>query len=125
MLFNIQGENVHCAARNPNNIYDVAFGSKDQLLQIWNLKESKEKPKWLARNLPNDHLDLKIPIWDTDIEWLSRTNQYSLVTCTAYCDVREYDTRGPRKPVHNSKVFSQNDGKDGFQLKEMYLTKIL
>ena len=48
----------------------------------------------MAKNLPNDELDLPIPVWDTDIEWLSRTNQYSVAACTAYCDVREYDTRG-------------------------------
>ena len=55
--------------------------------------------------------------------YLSRTNQYSLVACTAYSDVREYDTRCPRKPVHNSKVFSQGD-KDRYGLKELYLSKI-
>lgn len=68
----------------------------------------------MAKNLPNTHLDLKIPVWDTGLAWLSRTNAYSLVTCTAYCDVREYDTRGPRKPVANVKVFSTNEGKDGY-----------
>ncbi len=63
---------------NPNRIHDVAFGSKDQLLQIWDINDQKQiqskKPKWMAKNLPNDELDLKIPIWDTDVEFLSRTN---------------------------------------------------
>jgi len=94
-------------------------------MQIWNINDFGAKPKWQCRNLPNDELDLKIPIWDTDMEWLSRTNAYSLVTCTAYCDVREYDTRGPRKPVTSTKVFGTREGKDGFQLKEFFLSKIL
>lgn len=80
----------------------------------------------MARNLPNDHLDLKIPVWDTDMAWLSRSNAYSLATVTAYGDVREYDTRGPRKPVVDVKVFGTGkDNKDRYQLKDMYLSKIM
>ena len=79
----------------------------------------------MAKNLPNDELDLMIPMWDTDVEWLSKTNNYSLVTCTAYCDIREYDTRGPRKPVVNIKLFNDNNGKDGYQIKSIYLNKII
>ena len=98
---------MHCAAKNPSNDLEIAIGSKDQLVQIWDVETCKQT--WSAKNLPNDHLDLKIPIWDTDIEWLSRTNTYSMVTCTAYCDVREYDTRGPRKPVYSGKVFDNTN----------------
>ena len=83
----------------------MAFASKDQLLQIWDITKSKDKPKWMAKNLANDDLDLPIPIWDTDVEWLSGTNKWSVVTCTAHCDVREYDTRCPRKPVAAVKLF--------------------
>ena len=79
----------------------------------------------MARNLPNDHLDLKIPVWDTDMAWLSRTNAYSLATVTAYGDIREYDTRGPRKPVANVKAFGTKDGKDRYGLRDMYLSKII
>ena len=79
----------------------------------------------MARNLPNDELDLKTPIWDTSIEWLSRTNNYSLVTCTAYCDIREYDTRSDRKPVTAVKLFDNaNEGIDLFQKSETYLSKV-
>jgi ribosome biogenesis protein NSA1 len=67
----------------------------------------------MAKNLPNDELDLKIPIWDTSIAYLS--NAYSLVACTAYSDVREYDTRGPRKPVTAVKLFGNESGKDRYQ----------
>ena len=79
----------------------------------------------MAKNLPNDDLDLKIPIWDTDMVWLSKTNAYSLASCTAYCDVREYDTRGPRKPVISTKVFGNQNKTDIFQAKELYLSKII
>ena len=79
----------------------------------------------MAKNLPNDELDLPIPIWDTSVEFLSLCNKWSLVTCTAYCDIREYDTRCPRKPVQAVKLFSNNyEGKDIRQSSELYLSKI-
>ena len=60
------------------------------------------KPKWQARNLPNDELDLQIPIWDTNLCFI---NANSLAVTTAYGDVREYDIRsGQRRPVHNVKL---------------------
>jgi hypothetical protein len=41
----------------------------------------------------------------------------------SYCDVREYDTRGPRKPVIATKIFDNSE--DRYQLRELYLSKIL
>lgn len=99
--FKALGDDVTCMKHNPHNISQVVLGSKDQLLQLWDINNA-DKPVWVARNLPNDELSLQIPIWDVDVEWLSRTNAHSLVTCTAYCDVREYDIRRPRKPVMNT-----------------------
>ena len=46
---------------------------------------------WQARNLPNDELDLQIPIFDTDASFL---DQNHIVVTTAYGEVREYDIRG-------------------------------
>ena len=124
-MFKVNSENVVCAVKNPLKPDEVAFGSKDKTLQIWNLKLSKEAPKWQARNLANDELDIKIPIWDTDLAFLSKSNQYSIAACTAYCDVREYDTRGPRKPVTAVKLFANTtDNNDIFQKPELYLSKI-
>jgi len=127
VLFENIGDNLTCAVRNPHRPDDMAFGFRDSTIQLWDIKLSREtkKPKWTAKNLPNDELDLPIPVWDTDLAYLSRTNAYSLVACSAYCDVREYDTRGPRKPVTATKVFSREIGtKDIFQKSEMFLSKI-
>ena len=87
------------------------------LNKIWNNKaDEKMKPQWIAKNLPNDHLDLTIPIWDTDLTFLADISPYSLAACTAYGDVREYDTR-QRKPVIANELFNDNEGKDIFQQK--------
>lgn len=80
--------------------------------------------KWLAKNLPNDELDIPIPMFDTDVAYLSRTNMHSLVVCTAYSDIREYDPRTGRRPVINAKLFGNNEGKAVRQLKEQYLAKV-
>lgn len=78
-----------------------ASGEGEFLKQLWN-----------ARNVPNDDLDLMVPIWDKDVAWLSKVNSHSLATCTAFCEVREYDTRGSRRPVIDSKIFDKKVGKN-------------
>lgn len=77
-------------------------GSKDSLLQIWDVNKANKKPLWQAKNLPNDELDLQIPIWDTDACYLESNTNF--VVCTAYGDIREYDTReGRRRPIVNTR----------------------
>lgn len=78
----------------------------------------------MGKNQPNDELDLKIPVWDADVHWLSRSDRSSIVCCTAYSDIREYDTRGARKSVISSKVWGNQSGKDKFAKRELYLSRI-
>lgn len=84
--------------QSPFELNQVAIASKDTLLQIWDISQQSNKPLWQARNLPNDELDLQIPIWDTSVCYLGSNT--SFVACTAYGDIREYDTReGKRRPT--------------------------
>lgn len=76
--------------QNPFVVSEVVIGSKNHLLQVWDISTDKKTPKWQARNLPNDELDLQIPIWDTDLCYLSANNFCSV---TAYGDIREYDLK--------------------------------
>ena len=82
------------------------------------------KQQWVARNVPNDDLDLMVPIWDKDLAWLSKVNAHALATCTAYCEVREYDTRGQRRPVIDAKIFDNKVGKNLRGQAQLPLTKI-
>ena len=59
---------------------------------------------WQAKNVPNDELDLQVPIWDTDICYYENGK---MAVCTAYGDVREYDLK-QRKPTQNTKVYNDN-----------------
>lgn len=75
-------------------------------------KKQSDKPKWQARNLPNDELDLQIPIFDTDIAYLDNNH---IAAITAYGEIREYDIRGQRRPIVNTLVGTE----------KAYLSKIV
>lgn len=50
----------------------------------------KSKTTWKAKNVKNDFLDLKVPIYDMDCEFYDKGR--FLFTCTAYRKIRLYDT---------------------------------
>ena len=122
----LKGSHISCMRANPLAPTQIAFGSKDTTMQIWNLEDSGSLTQlWQAKNVPMDSLDLAIPIWDTDVAWLDGPT--SLATCTAYCDVREYDFRKGRKCSINAKILDKVDTnrKNVRQTKPLPLTRIL
>ncbi|XP_006231062.1 WD repeat-containing protein 74 isoform X1 [Rattus norvegicus] len=69
------------------------------ILRVWceNDKEASSDPL-LELKVRNDWLDLRVPIWDQDIQFLPGSQK--LVTCTGYHQVRIYDPASPqRRPV--------------------------
>ncbi|KAF6107111.1 WD repeat domain 74 [Phyllostomus discolor] len=69
------------------------------ILRVWgdNDKETSSDPL-LELRVRNDWLDLRVPIWDQDIQFLPESQK--LVTCTGYHQVRVYDPASPqRRPV--------------------------
>nr|KAF6468664.1 WD repeat domain 74 [Rousettus aegyptiacus] len=69
------------------------------ILRVWrdNDKETSADPL-LELRVRNDWLDLRVPIWDQDIQFLPESQK--LVTCTGYHQVRVYDPASPqRRPV--------------------------
>jgi len=69
--------------------------SKGALLQLWDTEKGCQI--WKAKNLPNDELDLAIPIWDTDA---AMKGPSQIATCTAYGELRAYDTK-QKRPLHH------------------------
>ncbi|KAF6107107.1 WD repeat domain 74 [Phyllostomus discolor] len=83
--------------QNPVHPHVVATGGKENALKVWDLQGSAE-PVFRAKNVRNDWLDLRVPIWDQDIQFLPESQK--LVTCTGYHQVRVYDPASPqRRPV--------------------------
>lgn len=76
----------------------VCSGGKDRQnnLKVWNL-ESQECV-FRTKNVPNDFLQLEVPIWDSDFGFIDAN---CLSTCSRYGYVRVYDMRKQRRPIFN------------------------
>ncbi|XP_039113627.1 WD repeat-containing protein 74 isoform X3 [Hyaena hyaena] len=91
------GPGVCRMRQDPARPHVVATGGKENALKVWDLQGSEE-PLFRAKNVRNDWLDLRVPIWDQDIQFLPGSQK--LVTCTGYRQVRVYDPASPqRRPV--------------------------
>ncbi|KNE66081.1 hypothetical protein AMAG_10342 [Allomyces macrogynus ATCC 38327] len=53
---------------------------------------------WRARNVPFDSVGLRVPVWITDVRFLNTTGT-AMATCTAYHEVKFYDTTKQRRPT--------------------------
>lgn len=91
------GPGVCRMRQDPARPHLVATGGKENALKVWDLQGSAE-PVFRAKNVRNDWLDLRVPIWDQDLHFLPESQK--LVTCTGYHQVRVYDPASPqRRPV--------------------------
>ncbi|XP_015272313.1 PREDICTED: WD repeat-containing protein 74 [Gekko japonicus] len=91
------GPGVCRMCQNPEQLHRVATGGKENCLKVWDLHQPQE-PIFRAKNVRNDWLDLRVPIWDRDMQFLPGSEK--IVTCTGYHQVRLYDPSSPqRRPV--------------------------
>lgn len=76
----------------------VACGGKERQnnLKVWNLETNE--CVFRTKNLPNDFLQLEVPVWDTDLSFLDANR---LATCSRHGYVRLYDMRTQRRPISN------------------------
>ena len=85
-------------------------GGKQLDLRLYSLEGKKRI--WKARNVPNDWLNMPVPVWVCDIDFFqdSKNNSnvnnggnvgnHKLVVGTGYSEIRIYDVRAGEKPVH-------------------------
>ncbi|CAH0730686.1 unnamed protein product, partial [Brenthis ino] len=73
-----------------------ATGGEENELKVWKIGEPESI--FTAKNLPHDWLQLRRPVWVSDLAFLS---QDVLAVCSRYGYVRLYDTRAQRRPVCN------------------------
>ncbi|KAM4846466.1 WD repeat-containing protein 74 [Thomomys bottae] len=91
------GPEVYRMRQDPARPNMVATGGKENALKVWDLQGSEE-PVFKAKNVRNDWLNLRVPIWERDIQFLPGSQK--LVTCTGYHQIRIYDPASPqRRPV--------------------------
>ncbi|XP_035170218.1 WD repeat-containing protein 74 isoform X1 [Oxyura jamaicensis] len=83
--------------QDPARPHRVGTGGKENALKVWDLHRPEE-PVFRAKNVRNDWLDLRVPVWDRDLQFLPDSDK--VVTCTAHPQVRLYDPSTPqRRPV--------------------------
>ncbi|KAM4018090.1 WD repeat-containing protein 74 isoform 2-T2 [Anomaloglossus baeobatrachus] len=75
----------------------VGTGGKENDLKIWDLQRPEE-PIFKAKNVRNDWLDLRVPVWIRDLDFIPESDK--IVTCTSHHQVRIYDPIATqRRPV--------------------------
>ena len=70
----------------------------------------KNKIDFTAKNLPNDELSLKIPIYDSDLIEIQNNPRLFYVS-TGYGEIRMYDKKASSKPILNSKILKNKINK--------------
>lgn len=107
---------------NPHETGIFACGGKEndtRVIRLFEGKITKEvfdtkskqdffKPEviFTARNVKNDHLDLRPPIWISKILFFKEKPKdgYKLLTSTRYGQIRIYDTTQGKRPIQDYKV---------------------
>jgi WD40 repeat protein len=78
----------------------LAAGGNENDVQVWD--RATRQMAWAGKNVPNDFLSLRIPIWITGLSFMRTNDTYSeheLVAGTGHKHVRLYDVRAKRAPV--------------------------
>ena len=100
------GGNASVASFAPDGSH-LAVGDKDRDLTVWDVTTGAQAFK--ARNVPNDNLDLSVPVWVAALCHIpSEPNHQRIAMATGYVqsrlrgEVRLYDVAAQRKPVLRS-----------------------
>ena len=96
-----------------------AVGGKDRLLEVFDL--ARQQSLWKSRNVSHDWLDMPVPVWDSQVQFLRSSDSssggatsaggkpvsgpgHTILTCTRHSHVRLYDTRAGRQPVQSHQI---------------------
>uniref|UniRef100_A0A1B0AG91 WD repeat-containing protein 74 n=1 Tax=Glossina pallidipes TaxID=7398 RepID=A0A1B0AG91_GLOPL len=75
----------------------VACGGKGRQNNLKVFDLAVGKILFSSKNLPNDYLQLEVPVWDSDVGFID--SPQNLATCSRLGYVRLYDVRKQRRPV--------------------------
>ncbi|XP_059044841.1 WD repeat-containing protein 74 [Achroia grisella] len=76
-----------------------ATGGEENDLKIWQIGE--KAPVFAAKNLAHDWLQLRRPVWVSDLTFLPNEGGKLVAVCSRHGYVRLYDSRAQRRPVCN------------------------
>lgn len=91
------GDDIKVMVHNKHTNDVIATGGQENDLKLWQLK-SMDKPIFVAKNVKNDFLNLRVPIWITAIDFF-RDDNNRVAVGSANHTVRVYDRREKRRPA--------------------------
>lgn len=96
------GKNIFAMSASPDEPLLVATGGQENDMKLWDGTRPDASPVFKARNVPEDYLRLRVPVWVRATGIVSGTGNRPLVAvATGYHQVRLYDTRAQRRPVYS------------------------
>ncbi|KAK9369567.1 hypothetical protein V1509DRAFT_619842 [Lipomyces kononenkoae] len=133
--FTLLGEPINAFRVHPKQPNIIAYGGKERELEIsiiqnmhpresdssesdrpssWYIaaiptgRSLSHRKVWKAKNVKNDELDLRVPVWISDIRFLdvnrNSETDFRVVVSTRFGHVRVYETKYSRKPIVNVEV---------------------
>ncbi|KAL1915762.1 uncharacterized protein VTP21DRAFT_6521 [Calcarisporiella thermophila] len=121
------GSNICKMRIHPSHPHLMAVGGKEHELTLYDLRalcegkvvenadDKKEKAKyerkkekekgiiWKAKNVKNDFLDLRVPVWIVDLQFVSSDGN-KIAIATQYHQIRVYDIQVARRPILNVEI---------------------
>jgi len=91
------GDNIFAVKQHKKQCNYVAFGGKENNMKVYDI-EHLEKPVFIAKNVRNDFLDLRQPVWVNAIDFIG-DEENRIVVGTGHHKVQLYDTRKQRRPI--------------------------
>lgn len=99
-------------SKGPYQKYLFAYGGEENLVKLVELSTdfTQLKQIWEAKNVKNDRLDLKVPIWPMRLIFLEPSTgpkpdngkiDYQFITITRHSHLRKYQTLHGRKPIQS------------------------
>ena len=98
VMINLLFLSRHFQVRTGKQHNVIATGGKENELHLWDLNVL-ERPVFQAKNVPNDKLELRVPVWISGIAFCPE-NPSRVSVVSKHGHVRQYDVRsGQRRPV--------------------------
>eukprot|EP00123_Amoebidium_parasiticum_P015023 comp22746_c3_seq1/m.35478 comp22746_c3_seq1/g.35478 ORF comp22746_c3_seq1/g.35478 comp22746_c3_seq1/m.35478 type:complete len:397 (-) comp22746_c3_seq1:93-1283(-) len=85
---------------HPSEPQKFAVGGKENDLKIYDVNGNQ--PIFKAKNVSNDEVDLRVPVFVTDLHFIPGTDGSQIAVTTGHYHIRLYDTRAQKKPVFST-----------------------
>lgn len=96
-----------------------AIGGEENLIKLYKLNEDLQTLSkiWEAKNVKNDRLDMRIPVWPMSLKFLNPSENikqkdqinYQFITITRYSHLGIYQTQHGKKPLHYIDLLSNRE----------------